>query len=402
MRISRTIKLALRGLLANKVRTVLMMAGIVIGITTLTVIVSVSKGANAKVMKGIRNFGTNAVMVVAGGGKMIGPPDERVTTLSFDDAEAIRHEVKGISIIAPTAMKSEQTIVAGGQNTQAMVIGVTPEWEGAWEWSADTGEFISEEDNTSLAKICVLGQTTAKSLFGNSDPVGESVRIGSVTFKVKGVLVRKGTSPAGTDMDSRVIIPLSTAMRRLFNVTYLSQIRLYVGDVRDIERIAGEVTEILREKHHTAPPNTDDFRVVTPTAVAAMARKVAGTIGLFIGLVSLISLVVGGVVLANITLVSVSERKKEIGIRRAVGARKKDILLQFLIETVVLAIIGGAIGAVAGAFISKLLSLLTPLPAIISWEPFVVAFLVSAVVGVISGVQPARKAASLNPIEALR
>ncbi|RPI32961.1 MAG: hypothetical protein EHM54_11285, partial [Nitrospiraceae bacterium] len=208
MSIGRVIGISLKGLSKHKGRTFLMMLGVIIGIATLTVIMSMAKGAQHKVMKSIANFGPNAVMVSAGGGKMFGPPDDKVTTLTIEDANAIRDSVKGIKNIAPFTMNLEQTIIYGNTNTMAPVVGVTPEFADAWQWYAEQGDFISEEDNAGLSKNCMLGKTVVKELFGDQNPIGETIRVNNTNFKVVGVLSARGSSPHGMDMDRRVMVPL--------------------------------------------------------------------------------------------------------------------------------------------------------------------------------------------------
>jgi putative ABC transport system permease protein len=402
MVLSRVIKLSLNGLSKYKMRTFLMMLGIIIGIATLTVIVSVSKGMQKKVMKSIQSFGPNAVMVSAGGGKMFGPPDEKVTTLTLDDATAIRESIKGIKASAPNTMNLEQNIIYGNKNSTALIAGVTPEFADAWQWYADKGDFISDEDNASMSKTCMLGQTVVSELFGDQDPVGETIRVNNTNFKVIGVLVRRGTSPMGMDMDRRVMVPLTTAMKRLYNVTYIGMIRLYIDDASRLDEVSKSVTAILKERHHITPPQEDDFRVTNTMSMAKMAKGVSKTLGTFLALLSLISLVVGGIVIANIMFISVNERKKEIGIRRAFGATTGDIKKQFLAEALFVTIGGGIIGTVLGVIISVGMATIKKMPIVLSWEPFALAIVFSTLVGLIAGLQPAKRAAAMDPVDAIR
>ena len=282
------------------------------------------------------------------------------------------------------------------------MIGVTPEFADAWQWYAEQGDFISDEDSASLSKNCMLGQTVVKELFGGQNPVGETIRVNNTNFKVIGVMKKRGTSPMGMDMDRRVTIPLSTAMRRLFNITNIGMIRLYVDDPARLDEITGSVTALLRERHHITPPQEDDFRVTNTTSMAQMAKGVSKTLETFLGLLSLISLGVGGIVIANIMFVSVNERRMEIGIRRAFGARAKDIMNQFLAEALIVTLIGGVAGTILGVGISKGIAILKKMPAMISWEPFVLAIVFSTIVGVMAGLQPAKRAASMDPVDAVR
>lgn len=402
MTTGRMIGLSLKGLGKYKMRTFLMMLGIIIGIATLTVIIALAKGAQHKVMMGIQNFGANAVMVSAGGGKMFGPPDGTTTTLTLDDAEALKESIKGIKHIAPFTMNFSQSVVYGNKNTDMTVVGVTPEFADAWQWYAAKGDFISDEDTSGLTKNCVLGQTVVKELFGDQDPIGETVRVNNTNFKVIGVLTKRGASPHGMDMDNRVVVPLSTAMRRLFNTTALGMIRLSVDDPDRLEEVTTNVAAILRERHHITPPQEDDFRVTNSMAVAGTVKGVSKTLTTFLLFLATISLVVGGIVIANIMFISVNERKKEIGIRRAFGARAKDIRQQFLGEALIVTLCGGIGGTVLGIIISLTIAAVKKMPAMLSWEPFVLAIVFSTVVGVIAGIQPARKAAAMDPVDAIK
>ncbi|MHB8882156.1 MAG: ABC transporter permease [Thermodesulfovibrionales bacterium] len=402
MPISRVMKLSLKGLSKYKTRTFLMMLGIIVGIATLTVIVSISKGMQKKVMKGIQSFGPNAVMVSAGGGKMFGPPDDAVTTLTLDDAAAIREAIPGIRHMAPFTINLEQGVIYGNRNTTAPLVGVTPEFADAWQWYAEKGDFISDEDNASMSRNCMLGQTVIKELFGGQDPVGETIRVNNTNFRVIGTLTKRGTSPMGMDMDRRVMIPLTTAMKRMFNVTHVGMIRIYIDDASQLREVSKTVGTILKERHHIAPPQEDDFRVTNTMSMADMAKGVSKTLGTFLGLLSLISLVVGGIVIANIMFISVNERKKEIGIRRAFGATARDIMKQFLGEALLVTVSGGILGTLLGILLSFGISKVRNMPAIVSWEPFVLAIIFSTLVGVASGIQPAKRAARLDPVEAIR
>jgi putative ABC transport system permease protein len=402
MSTGKIVSIALKGLSKHKTRTFLMMLGVIIGIATLTVIVSMAKGAQDKVMKGIANFGPNAVMVSAGGGKMFGPPDDKVTTLTLDDADAIKESVKGIKHIAPFTVNLEQTIIYGSANTMAPVVGVTPEFADAWQWYEEQGDFISEEDNAGMSKNCMLGKTVVKELFGDQNPIGETIRVNNTNFKVIGVLSARGSSPHGMDMDRRVMAPLTTAMKRLYNITYIGMIRLYVDNPSQLDEISKSITALLKERHHITPPQEDDFRVTNTEAMAKTVKGVSKTLTTFLLLLSLVSLGVGGIVIANIMFISVNERKKEIGVRRAFGARAKDIMNQFLGEALMVTVAGGILGTLLGIGISRAIAVIKKMPAMISWEPFVLAIIFSMTVGIVSGLQPAKRAAAMDPVDAIK
>ena len=404
MKQAKTIKLALRTIGMNKMRAFLMMLGVIIGITTLTVIVSVGKGASAKVMKSVQNFGANAVVVFAGGGKITGPPDEKVNTLTMEDAQAIMQEVKGIRSMDTALIRVSRTVKYEENNTNTVIYGGTVNYGDAWDWSTESGDYFTEEDMASMARVAVVGKTVVNELYGSTDPIGTNIKIENVNFKVIGVLAPRGTSPMGMDMDSRIVIPYTTASRRVFNTPYVSLIRMAAVDPNQVEKMESDVAALLKERHHIQAGFPEDYRVRGASSISKMAKGMMGTLNLFLGLVSLISLVVGGIVVMNIMLISVGERVKEIGLRRAVGARKKDIRNQFLIESSLITLMGGIIGVIAGLVVAVLLPILSKgkMPAMPSWEPFVLGFIFSVLVGILAGIHPAKKAAEMDPVIALK
>jgi putative ABC transport system permease protein len=404
MKQAKSVKLALRAIGMNKMRAFLMMLGVIIGITTLTAIVSVGKGASAKVMRTVQNFGADAVVVFAGGGKVIGPPDEKTNTLTLEDAQAIMQEVPGIKSMDTALIRVGRTVKYEDNNTNTVIYGGTTNYGDAWGWSVESGDYFTEEDMTSMARVAVLGKTVVKELYGDTDPIGTNIKIENVNFKVVGVLAQRGTSPMGMDMDSRIVVPYTTASHRVFNTTYLSLLRLAATDPNQVGRIEEAIAIILKDRHHIQPGFPEDFRVSGASSVSKMAKGMMGTLNLFLGLVSLISLVVGGIVVMNIMLISVGERVKEIGLRRAVGARRKDIRNQFLIESSLITLMGGVIGVFVGLLVAILLPILSKgkMPAVLSWEPFVLGFIFSVLVGILAGIQPAKKAAEMDPVIALK
>jgi putative ABC transport system permease protein len=404
MKQAKTVKLALRAIGMNKMRAFLMMLGVIIGITTLTVIVSVGKGASAKVMKTIQNFGANAVMVFAGGGKVFGPPDEKTNTLTLEDAQAIMQEVKGIRSMDAALIRLGRTVKYEENNTNTVIYGGTTNYGDAWEWTVESGDYFTEEDMAGMARVAVIGKTVVDDLYDKTDPIGTNIKIENVNFKVIGVLGPRGTSPMGMDMDNRIVIPYTTASRRVFNTPYISILRIAAADSNQVEKIENDVAALLKERHHIQSGFPEDFRVRGASSVSKMAKGMMGTLNLFLGLVSLISLVVGGIVVMNIMLISVGERVKEIGLRRAVGARKKDIKNQFLIESSLITLMGGIIGVIVGLIVAVLIPIMSKgkMPAIPSWEPFVLGFIFSVLVGILAGIHPAKKAAEMDPVVALK
>ena len=401
MRIQRIIGQGIQALGANKTRTFFMMAGTIVGIAALTVIMAMGDGAEQKVLKRIEGFGPRAIMLITGGGKDLPPPDLTVTTLTLDDAEAIRDKVQGIEIATPTAFKRSIPIKAGAAQSSATIFAVEPDWNAAWNWYISDGEPIDAEDVATLARVCVIGKTLSHDLFGNESPVGETIRIQNVRFRIKGILERRGTSPMGTDFDNRVLIPLTTGMRRLFNQDYITYVRIKVNNLDHIDAVKKQVQQLIHERHHITPPQEDDFRIVSAQAVGELARGTSGTLSILLIALAGLSLLVGGVVLMNILLISVGERKKEIGLRRAVGATRKDILAQFLVESLAVTCSGMLLGSAFGVLVTLILKQTTKVPVVLSWEPFALSLTFALLVGTFFGVQPARKAASLNPVDVL-
>ncbi|MEW6108032.1 MAG: ABC transporter permease [Nitrospirota bacterium] len=403
MKITRLAKVSLKASSKNRLRTFFMMLGVIIGIATLTVIVSLSLGTREEIMKKVKKFGLDEIAISPGAGKVLGVPGESPTvTLTMDDAEAISSEIKNVQLVAPAFNIKNVTVKNGDLNVTTMIAGVTVDWLEVWDWNVTEGEFLNDDDVSNHSRVALLGKGVADQLFGKTDPVGESITIRNLSFKVKGVLESKGTSPAGTDMDDRVVVPLSTAQKRLANKEFLSQIKIKLADYKKMTETVINIKALLRERHHLNAQDTDDFSIVTPTEAEKVATTVSTAFMLFLAGVSLISLIVGGIIIMNIMLISVNERQQEIGLRRAVGATRGDILLQFLIEALFTTAMGGIIGVLAGFVVSKSLFLVAHLPIVISWIPFAVGSIFSIVIGLVFGIQPARKAAALEPVDAMR
>jgi putative ABC transport system permease protein len=283
-----------------------------------------------------------------------------------------------------------------------VVWGVEPNWHNAWNWLVVSGEEIADEDVATMARVCVIGETVRRELFGQTDPIGERLYINKVALTVKGVLQSRGTSPMGSDFDSRVIIPITTAMRRVMNVDYVGAIRVITEDASLMSQQAQQIRDLIHQRHHIRPPEEDDFRIITAEIIAELARGTSGTLSMLLLALASLSLIVGGVVLMNILLISVAERTQEIGLRRAVGATRRDIFAQFLTESLAVTMLGTVLGSLIGLGVSVALPRLTPIVAIPSWEPFILALAFALLVGTFFGVQPARRAARLHPVEALR
>jgi putative ABC transport system permease protein len=402
MRIARLMRQSMTALGRNPMRSFLVMLGVIIGIASLTIVVGMAKAANRKVMQRVNNFGPTAIMLFAGGGKNVPGVDPSAATLTLDDVKVVESQIRGIRLACPMVMRMRVPAIYGDQSTEVTLQSGSESWQEAWDWYVSDGDFFSEQDCSSMARVVVIGQTVARTLFQGANPVGETIRIRNVNFQVKGVLPARGIAPAGGDMDDRVVIPLTTAMRRVFNVTTISAARLRVNDPGEVHRAAAEIRALLRERHHILPPDLDDFRVVTPDVIAGLSEMVAGTLNKILIAVTALSLVVGGIVLMNLMLLSVTERRHEIGLRRALGGKRRDILLQFLFESIVLTSTGGLTGLVIGLGSAIAVRKATGSAIAVSWEPLVLAVALSLLVGLVFGLVPARRAAKMPPVQALR
>ncbi len=403
MRLLRTAGEGFHSLGSNKLRTFLMMAGTVVGVAALVVIMAIGKGTERRVMKRVQNFGPRAIMLIAGGGRDLPPPDMTVTTLTLDDAEAIRRDIKGLEIVSPQAWAFDVDLRHESNQTRSVVWGVEPEWHEAWDWHAVEGEGITAEDVATMARVCVIGSAVKRDLFGGENPIGKELYCNKVRLTVKGVLDRRGVAgAAGGEFDNRMVIPITTAMRRVMNVDHVGAVRIITRDADLMAKQTEEIRNLMRDRHRITPPDEDDFRLITPLVIAEMVRGTAGTLRLLLIALAGLSLLVGGVVLMNILLISVAERTAEIGLRRAVGATRRDIFTQFLTESLAVTLLGMVVGSALGYGVVALLPRLTPIGAVMSWEPLALALAFALLVGTFFGVQPARRAARLRPVEALR
>lgn len=400
MKVIKIAEVSIKAILKHKLRTFLIVLAVMVGIATLTVIVSLTQGANKLIMERMQNFGPDAIMVHSGAGKMRGPSTAEQANFTKKDISDIEN-IEGIKFVSPFQVELDMPAKYGNKFTDSWVMGVEPNWKDAWRRGASKGRFIAYSDNDQLSKVCVIGDTVAKELFGEADPIGENILIKNVSFRVVGILEKVGQSPIGTDFDNLTLIPFTTASRRLMNQPrYTGMLRVIIYNPTKAKYIASEIREILRENHRLASTVEDDFKITTTEQIAKMIKSTSKTLGVFLWLIAIISPIVGGIVLMNIMLMAVSERKREIGLRRAMGAKKKHIIFQFLTESVILTFSGGIFGVSAGVIIAILISLLGK-PISISWQPFAIAFLFSALIGLFFGVYPARQAANLDPAKAL-
>lgn len=403
MKILRMGKQSIAAMRENKSRTFLMMLGVIIGVATLIIIVSSVLGARAKVMKNVGKFGFDQLAVFAGSGKKLGVfRTLDVTTLTVEDAEAMEAEIPNIRETSAQINRRDIPVKHGSLSSYGMLVAANPNWVSVWKTGTAQGRFISEEDISRLARVAVIGETIVNDLFSQQDPIGSQILINNLPFKVIGILEKRGTSPAGVDMDSRILIPLTTAQKRVFNHDHLVMIKVALKDPTRMDTTVRDLRALLRERHRLQTGVEDDFTIATPKQVMAMASKISSSFTLFLVLVSGVSLIVGAIVIANIMFVGVDERRAEIGLRRAVGATRHDILVQFLIESILVAVGGGIIGIALGLVCLEVISFLTNIRASFTWLPIGLALLSAILVGLLAGTQPARKAARTNLIEALK
>lgn len=402
MRIHRLALEGGRSLAANKLRTFFMMAGTILGIAALTVIMAVGRGTEKKVMRRVNTFGPHAMMLIAGGGKDLPPPDITVTTLTLGDAQAIRESISDVDV-CPMAWKFRMSVKRGAEQRQARVWGTEANWHEAWNIPAIQGEELSDQDVVTMARVCLIGATVKRELFGDADPVGDHIYVNKVKLKVKGVLKPRDVSPIrGMDFNNYVVVPITTAMRRVMNVDHLGAIRITTKDPALLDKQAKAIKALMHRRHHITPPQEDDFRIITAQVIAKLSRGISGTLSILLMALAGLSLLVGGVVMMNILLISVRERVKEIGLRRAVGATQRDIFLQFLSESLSVTLSGMLVGSALGLAVAVVLAKTTKIPAVISWEAFALAACFALLIGTFFGVQPARGAARLRPIQALQ
>jgi putative ABC transport system permease protein len=402
MKKSRIIKSGFRGMGRHKLRTFFMMLGIVVGIVALTVIFSIGQGTEEQVMSNVEKmFGANDILIAAGGAGM-GPRQGPTDTFTIADLEAIAEEVPNVDMWDPLIMTPGREVVYKDKSATTSIWAHSPRAEIVWNRTVVSGQFFDDRDMESAARVALIGQELAEELFGDRDPVGEQIRIGNVPFLIKGVLELRGVDPHGMNRDHELWIPITTSMRRLLNVDTIANGKLRVKDASKIDETEAQVAAILRERHHLAPQEPDDFHLFTAVRIRQMVSGANRVFNLFLPLIAAISLVVGGVVVANLMLLSVSERIPEIGLRKAVGARSKDILLQFLMETTVVTFVGGVIGIVLGLAGVRIIASMMGIPFAISWQVLILAVLSSTIIGLLAGVFPARRAAAHQPVEALR
>ncbi len=401
-----TVKISFRALRVNKMRSALTMLGIIIGVGAVIAMLAVGTGASRRISEYISKMGSNLLMIVPGtttaGGVRMGSGTQ--PTLTLADAEAILKESRAVSDVAPVLSGVAQ-VVYGHQNWSTGVVGTTPGMLNVRDWPLASGRFFTQQDVKSATKVCLLGQTVVEDLFGDMDPIGQVIRIKKIPFIVIGVLAPKGQSPQGQDQDDTIYVPVTTAQKKLFGTTFPGMVRTIMVKAKSTEDLASaekQVNELLRQRHRIGPKQDNDFTVRNLTQFMQTQEQSTKVMTLLLGAIASVSLLVGGIGIMNIMLVSVTERTREIGIRMAIGAKTWDIRLQFIIEALILSLIGGVAGIIAGISASEIISALAGWATVVSPFAILTAFGFSGLVGIFFGFYPAYKASLLDPIEALR
>jgi len=400
------VSISFRALRVNKMRSALTMLGIVIGVGAVIAMIAVGTAASNKISEFISSIGSNILMVLPGstsaGGVRMGAGTQ--STLTLGDAEAVERECPAVARVAPVLSGVAQ-VVYGSQNWSTGITGTSPSMFVARDWTVASGRAFTNQEVRSAAKVCLLGQTVVDNLFGALDPVGQVIRIKNVPFMVVGVLEAKGQDPGGHDQDDAVYVPVTTAQKKLFGTAFPGMIRIMYVQARglqDMDAAERQITDLLKQRHHIGPHQDNDFTVRNLTQILQAREQSADMMTMLLGAIASVSLLVGGIGIMNIMLVSVTERTREIGIRMAVGAKTWDIRLQFIIESLILSLIGGIAGIIAGVSSSELLSAVAGWETVVSPFAIILAFGFSGLVGMFFGFYPAYKASLLDPIDALR
>lgn len=393
--------MAWASLIANKLRSLLTMLGIIIGVAAVIALVSIGNGVKQDIENSISSLGSNLLVVLPGAPRTPGARSSQgsMKSLKISDYEAIA-KLEGVKAASPMTNGS-YVVIYQNKNWTTSVAGVNSNFQDVNNWTMTSGRFFSDKNVQNRERVAVVGQTVVKNLFGDEDPVGKEIRVKNIPFRVIGVLKSKGNGTMGNDQDDTVLIPYTTSMERVEGIDYLRRVYVVAKDDGGIDRLQADIENLLRVRHNIKDTNLDDFNIQNMKSIMETVAQTTGTFTLFLGAVAAISLVVGGIGIMNIMLVSVTERTREIGVRKALGATYSVIVTQFLIEAVVISLMGGFIGIAFGIGASKVIGMVSGMSTIVSVPTIIMSFAFSMAIGLIFGIYPARKAAKLNPIDAL-
>jgi putative ABC transport system permease protein len=393
---------SLQAVVALKIRTFFCTLSIAIGISAITIIVAATEGAYQKAFEIVETFGPDSIFIIGGSEKSRGVV-QRQKTLTLADAEAIRSSFATAYLVVPITTIQDVIVSYKGNRYSAPIVGTTSDYSRSWSWPVVEGSDFTQEDLQRLANVALLGHETMKQLFGEENPVGKTIRIRKIPVQVVGVLMERGAAQGGGNMDNRVVMPLSTVMKKLQNeAKYVTFIRVRFEDQENLDHRVEELKAFIRAQHRLPDGEPDDFQIFSPKDIIKFLVALTGSLIAFVGIVGIISLAVAGFVLANLFHLSIRERKGEIGIRRSVGAKRRDILFQFLGEALIITTAGGLCGFLMGVAAARLLQYVEAFPIHFSWKAFVIGLFLSWLVGIVFGLRPASQAAHLEPIEAIR
>ena len=393
--------MAWASLIANKLRSLLTMLGIIIGVAAVIALVSIGNGVKQDIENSISSLGSNLLVVLPGAPRTPGARSSQgsMKSLKISDYEAIA-KLEGVKAASPMTNGS-YVVIYQNKNWTTSVAGVNSNFQDVNNWTMTSGRFFSDKNVQNRERVAVVGQTVVKNLFADEDPVGKEIRVKNIPFRVIGVLKSKGNGTMGNDQDDTVLIPYTTSMERVEGIDYLRRVYVVPKDDEGIDRLQADIENLLRVRHNIKDTNLDDFNIQNMKSIMETVAQTTGTFTLFLGAVAAISLVVGGIGIMNIMLVSVTERTREIGVRKALGATYSVIVTQFLIEAVVISLMGGFIGIAFGIGASKVIGMVSGMSTVVSVPTIIMSFAFSMAIGLIFGIYPARKAAKLNPIDAL-
>ena len=388
----------------HKLRSFFMMLGIVVGITALTLLVAVGLGAERKVMKSVdKMFGPDEMFIVAGGGQRRGAANQGpVTTLKLDDLEVLYKSINNVVNFDPMLMTPPKEVVYRSSASDFRIMGHSSRAEEVWNRGVTTGRFFNDADMSQKSRVALIGEHAAQELFKGEDPVDKQIRIGNAPYRIIGVLDKAGIDPHGNDKDNEIHIPVTTMMSRMLNIDYIMMAKLKLEKPELQQETIDQVTAMLRTRHSLADGEPDDFRTFTPTLVQELIAEANRMFTLFLPLIASVSLLISGIIIANLMIISVNERVSEIGIRKAVGATRSDILTQFILETVVVSLTGSLTGIILGVFGVRIVSNMMEQPFVLPWFMMIISVLSSVVIGFIAGIIPARRAAKMDPVTALQ